>query len=220
AVVPSRAEQRPGLGARIRRADARADDVLQQRIAEQRGRGVHLARGPAQAAAPHDGVELGRDAGPRRVARAVELAAQVDAEPRLARHDVDGAGERLEPADRADDVVLARADPLDREGRLARPEQRVAAHVVGRAARVPGLALDDDLEAPGRGDRRHDRERLAAAVELDALLDVGLEVADEALARARRLAHALGVEPEGAVRLAQRDAVRVGQIPPAVLPRA
>ena len=66
--------------------------------------------------------------------------------------------------DGTDDVVFAAADALDGEGRLARPEEGVATHVVGRSAGVPGFALDDELEPPCRRDRRHRRERLPAAV--------------------------------------------------------
>ena len=138
------------------------DDVLQQRRAEHGGRAVDLARVQPQAAASHDLVELARDRVPHAVALVVELAAQVEAEPRVAGHDVDRPGEGLEPADGADDVVLGAQSRSTASAASLAPSERVAAAVVGRAAGVPGLALDDELEAPRRAIDDDDRERFAA----------------------------------------------------------
>ena len=78
----------------------------------------------------------------------------------------------------------------------------------------------DELEAPRARDRRDDRERLAAAVELGPLLDVRLEVADELVRAPRGLADAAGVEAELEEGLAQGRAVGIRQRPPVVVPRA
>ena len=169
-----------------------------------------------QPAAAHDLVELARDRVPDPVAVVVVLAAQVEAQPRLARHDVDRAGERLELADRADDVVLRPADALDGERGLAGAEQRVVAHVVAACRRRAGprpsicswnrraLAIDETT-----------RERLAAAVELGALLDVRLEVARparRARARPRRCGPGRG-RTRGTPRAASCRR-HLGQVPP------
>ena len=50
--------------------------------------------------------------------RRVAVVAQIDREPDLAGDHVDGAGKGLEPAHRADDVVLRRADALDGDCRV------------------------------------------------------------------------------------------------------
>ena len=139
---------------------------------------------------------------------------------RLAGDDVHRARKGLELPDRADDVVLAPADALDGEGCLARSEQGVATHVVGRSAGVTRLALHDQLEPPGAGDRRHHRERLTAPIELGPLLDVRLEVADQLVRAPARLADAAGIEAELEEGLPQGRPVRVGQRPPFVIPDA
>ena len=100
------------------------------------------------------------------------------------------------------------------------PEQGVAAHVVRRPARVAGLALDEQLEPARARDGRHDRERLAAAVELGPLLDVRLEVPHELGGAPGGLADAAGVESEVQEGLADRRALGIRQRPPVVVPRA
>ena len=181
---------------------------------------MDLAGAPAQPSAPHDLVELTGQGVPHAIALTVELSAQVEGELHLARYDVHAAGEGLEAADRADDVVLGAAEPLDGEGTFARPEERVAAHVVGGSAGVPGLPFDREQKAARTGDRGDDGERLASTVELGALFDMRFEVSDELVGTAGRLADAARVEPELQERLTKRRAVGVGEAPPFVAPDA
>ena len=221
AVVAGPAEDGRGiLGRRRRGPDALADDVLEERSARYGRGGVDLAGTPAQASTPHDLVELTGQGVPHAIALTVELAAQVEGELHLARHDVHAAGEGFEAADGADDVVLGAAESLDGEGTFACPEKRVAAHVVGGSAGVPGLPFDREEKAARTGDRGDDGERLASAVELGPLFDMRLEVSDELVGPASRLADAARVEPELQERLTKRRAVGVGEAPPFVAPHA
>ena len=216
-VVPRAAEQRgdvPATGV----LDPGAHDVLQEGVAHDGGRLVQLARGPGQPAPAGDLVELPGDAAPDAVAVVVVLAAQVDRQACLAGHHVDRTRERLQAADRADDVVLGAAEPLDGERDLAGAEQGVVPLLVPGTPGVPGLAVDLHREPSRARDRGDDAQRGAAVVELRALLDVRLQVARQGRRRPRGRADPPRVQAELAERRAQRGAVLVGQVPPGLVP--
>ena len=80
--------------------------------------------------------------------------------------------------------------------------------------------FDLQLEPPRTRDRRHHRERLAAAVELRSLLDVRLEIADELGRAPSGLAQPAGVEAEVEECLAHRRALGIRQRPPVLVPDA
>ena len=89
-------------------------------------------------------------------------------------------------------TVPPRAARAHAEHELGRVDERVVAGVHRRRAGVVGAAREDDLAARRPGDRGHDPERLADALEHRALLDVQLEERRRQVARRRRAARLPG----------------------------
>ena len=115
--------------------------------------------------------------------------------------------------------LLARADPLDGHDASAGADQRVAAPGVRRTAGVPGLADDDQPEPTRARDRGDVAQRGVRGLEVGALLDVRLEVADHARGVAGRVADGTRVEAEVEEGLVQRRAVAVAQVPVGLVPQ-
>ena len=84
---------------------------------------------------------------------------------------------------------------LDRDHDLRRPAQRVAAKLRRCVAGVPGLSGDLDEPTALTGDRRDDAERQLLGLENRSLLDVDLEVAQQAVRDRREPASRPGSPP-------------------------
>jgi hypothetical protein len=136
--------------------------------------------------------------------------ADVEGGDRRPRHDVGCAGQRGETPDRGDEPGLGAGGRLHRQDELGQRAGRVATQVHRHGARVPRPPREAYLRARGTRDRRDHPHRRAALLEHRTLLDVHLDVAEQACLAPRGAGDRARLGSERRERLADRHAVVIG----------
>ena len=170
---------------------------------------LQLLQAQLHAARLGDDGELAPQALDGAFAQAVVRRSAIHREARLARDHVDGAGQRLDAADRRHQFRHRAARALDREHALGGGGERVVAQVHGDRAGMAGHAAHRGREAAETVDRGDHAHRDALGFQHRSLLDVQLGIGMQLLAAARGGIEPGRVEPEGGHRLLHRHAVAI-----------
>ena len=148
----------------------------------------------------------------RGVARFVARRANVDREAHVAGNHVDGAGRDLQPADGADEALLAGAACLDGQHALCGRDQRVAPQGHRHRSGVSGHAGEVDDHAIGTDDGGDHADGQPFGFEHRSLLDVQFRISEHVLRRTGGVADAARVESESLERFAEPDSVGIGEV--------